>query len=192
MHNEEIEKAVLFHIIFSDEQCDLSEKDFTNHLHKKIIKAINELKSKKEIISIMTIADLIGDNKADMLTYLSDLGQYVFNTDFDTAYYMLKKYTKKREVYELAKEIMIDVGNEDDIDVFIEKNINQMEKIVLQTEKDLTFSEQINETLKKIETRVASKDKDKSLFTGIFELDRLTDGLHGSELTVIGARPRSW
>ena len=104
-------------------------------------------------------------------------------------YYMLKKYTKKREVYELAKEIMIDVGNEDDIDVFIEKNINQMEKIVLQTEKDLTFSEQINETLKKIETRVASKDKDKSLFTGIFELDRLTDGLHGSELTVIGARP---
>ena len=47
MNDEEIEKAVLFYIIFKNELFDLSEKDFTNQCNKKIINAINELKAKQ-------------------------------------------------------------------------------------------------------------------------------------------------
>ncbi len=35
MNDEEIEKAVLFYIIFKNELFDLSEKDFTNQCNKK-------------------------------------------------------------------------------------------------------------------------------------------------------------
>lgn len=192
MNNEEIEKAVLFYIIFSEEQCDLSEKDFAKPIHQKIIKAINQLKANKETISIITIANLVDDKTQNLLTYLSDLGQFVFNTSFDTAYRILKDYTKKREVYKLASDLIIDVIKADEIDNLIEDNISKLEKIELQTEKDLSFTEQVSETLKKIEKRIANNEKDKTLFTGIFDLDKLTDGLHNSELTVIGARPRCW
>lgn len=192
MNNEEIEKAVLFYIIFSEEQCDLGEKDFAKPIHQKIIKAINQLKTNKETISIITISNLVNDNEVNLLNYLSDLGQYVFNTSFETAYRLLKEYTKRREVYKLATDLVIDVMKAPEMDSLIEDNISKLEKIELQTEKDLSFTEQVHETLKKIEKRVATKERDKSLFTGIFELDGLTEGLHGSELTVIGARPRSW
>lgn len=192
MSNEEIERIVLFYIIFKDEQCDLSEKDFSKPIHQKIIKAINHLKSKKEDVSLITISNLVDGTEENLLSYLSDLGEYIFNTSFDTAYKILKDYTKKREVYKLARDLVVDVINEKEIDNLIEENISKLEKIELQTEKDLSFTEQVSETLSKIEKRITSKEKDKSLFTGIFKLDELTDGLHGSELTVIGARPRSW
>ena len=191
MNNEEIERIVLFYIIFKDEQCDLSEKDFSKPIHQKIIKAINVLKAKKEEVSLITISNLIDGTEENLLSYLSDLGEYIFNTSFETAYKILKDYTKKREVYNLARDLVVDVINETEIDNLIEENISKLEKIELQTEKDLSFTEQVTETLNKIEKRITSKDKDKSLFTGIFQLDKLTDGLHGSELTVIGARPRS-
>jgi replicative DNA helicase len=190
MSNEEIEKAVLFYIIFKDEQCDLSEKDFSKIIHQKIIKAINSLKAKKENISIITIANLVDEDNGTLLNYLSDLGQYIFNTSFDTAYKILKEYTKKREVYKLATDLVVEVINTKEVDNLIEENISKLEKIELQTEKDLSFTEQVNETLEKIEKRILDKEKRVKLFTGIFKLDGLTDGLHGSELTVIGARPR--
>ena len=36
------------------------------------------------------------------------------------------------------------------------------------------------------------KGTDYSLYTGITDLDNITCGLHRQELTIIGARPRSW
>ena len=48
MSDEEIEKAVLFYMIFQKEPFSLSEKDFINPTNKKIIKTINKLNSQKE------------------------------------------------------------------------------------------------------------------------------------------------
>ena len=119
MNDEEIEKAVLFYIIFKNELFDLSEKDFTNQCNKKIINAINELKARKEEISMLTIQSKIDSDSSKVLKYLSELGNYIYKTNAQTAYEMLKDKTKKRELLELAKNIQKEIEQIEDVDVFI-------------------------------------------------------------------------
>ena len=193
MSDEEIEKAVLFYMIFHGEECTLTDKDFFNPIHKKIINAINELKAKKEEISVITINNTIRSTDSTVLAYLANLADSIFfQTTFDTAYKILKKYTKKRQVYQVAQVIESEIKDIDEIDIYTEKLISKLQQIEAQTEKDESFSNQLINTLNFIEDKIRQPQEDYSLYTGFFDLDALTDGLHNGELTVIGARPRCW
>ena len=191
MSDDEVEKAILFYMIFQGEECTLSEKDFFNPIHKKIIQAINELKSKKEKVSIITLNNRIQTTDSSIITYLSKLGDYISFTEFDTAHKLLKKYTKKRQIQLLSKVIDIEIKDVDEVDTYVEKIISKLQKIEFQTGKDESFSNQLINNLNLIEKKLQEKTEDYSLYTGFFDLDALTDGLHNGELTVIGARPRN-
>lgn len=186
MYDEEIEKAVLFYMIFQDELFELSEEDFVNATHQKIIRAINTLKAKKTEISMLTINDEIQEKS--MLEYLAFLGDYISKTKAETAYKILKDYTKQRQAFNLAKEIQKEIRNTENVDVYIEKTISKLQRIQMQTEKKESFINQVVTTAQIIEKNVI-KQEDYSLYTGFFDLDGLTDGLHNGELTVVGARP---
>lgn len=188
MFDEEIEKAVLYYMIFEKEQFNVTEKDFINIKNKKIISAINELKLKKEEISILTIRDKIKEKSNELLRYLANLGEYISTTSSETAYKILKEYTKKREIFNLAKQIQSEIQTIDKSDIYIEKTITRLQKIEYQTEKEEKFLEQVVKTAEEIEKKIVEK-KSYDFYTGFFDLDALTDGLHQGELTVIGARP---
>ena len=189
MADEEIEKAVLYYIIYEQEEFNLTEKDFVNINNKKIIKAINELKAKEQEISILAINNKISDNKkGNQLKYLSDLGEYVKTTTAEAVYKVLKENTKKREVFELSRRIENEVIKTENIDIDIEKYIAELQKIEAQTEKEESFIDLVSKTAKLIEENI-NKKRDYDFYTGFFELDALTDGLHRGELTIIGARP---
>ena len=189
MADEEIEKAVLYYIIYEQEEFNLTEKDFVNINNKKIIKAINELKAKEQEISILAINNKISDNKkGNQLKYLSDLGEYVKTTTAEALYKVLKENTKKREVFELSRRIENEVIKTENIDIDIEKYIAELQKIESQTEKEESFIDLVSKTAKLIEENI-NKKRDYDFYTGFFELDALTDGLHRGELTIIGARP---
>lgn len=190
MFDEEIEKAVLYYMIFEREQFDLTEKDFINETNKRIIKAINDLKAKNNEISLLTIQNQIDNRNKNILAYMTDLGQYIHKTSSQTAYEILKKYTKQREVFELGKNIQLEIRDEENIDIYIEKIISELQKIEFQTEKEENFVQLVSKTASLIEKNI-NKKKDYDFYTGFFDLDALTDGLHGGELTIIGARPRS-
>lgn len=190
MIDEEIEKAILFYIIFDNEEFDLTQKDFTNKENKKIIKAINELKAKKEEISMLTIKNKIDATNQEILIYLSNLGQYTYQTKPYTAYKILKDKTKKRELLELTRQIAKQIKDIENIDIYIEKVIGKLEKIQSQTQEEETFVELVSKTADLIEKNI-NKKKNYDFYTGFFELDSITDGLHEGELTIIGARPRS-
>lgn len=147
MYDEEIEKAVLYYTIFENQQSNIAEEDFIIPTHQKIIKAINELKVEKEEITILTVNNKIVDNSSQTLEYIANLGNYISNMSFNTAYQLLKKYTKKRQIFNLAKEIQMEVREQEEIDVYAEKTIAKLQKIEFQAEKENNFVEQISSTL---------------------------------------------
>ena len=64
----------------------------------------------------------------------------------------------------------------------------------LKTRQKDTENEMVNimiETVKDIEEKY-HKRNDYSYRTGYVDLDRVIEGLHEQELTIIAARPRSW
>lgn len=184
----DIERTMLYYIIFEQQEFILSEKDFTDKTNQKIIKAINELRAKKEEISILSIKNRINSKSSTILKYLSNLGEYSYKTNVDSVYKMLKENTKKREVLALTKVIQEELKEIEDADIYIEKIISKLQKIEFQTEKEETFVNLVVRTAKLIESNI-NKKKNYDLYTGFFDLDALTDGLHEGELTIVGARP---
>lgn len=187
MYDNEIEKAILYYMIFQEEEFNITEVDFVNVVNQKIIKAINELKARKEEVSILAISTKVKDEK-DIINYIATLDDYIATSTPETIYKILKEYTKKRQAFRLSREIQETVKNAENIDIYIEKIIKQLQNIEFQTEKEVDFKEQIIKTIQDIENNI-NKTEDRSLYTGYFDLDSLTDGLHNGEFTVIGARP---
>ena len=188
MADEEIEKAILYYVIFAKEQFELSEEDFVSLKNKEIIRAINELRLRKEDISILAIQSRINGKPGEVLNYLARLGDYTYMLDPEKAYTMLKDYTKKRQIFRMAQQIQASISNQENPNMYIEQIIQNLQKIEFQNKEDESFTKQICKTIESIEKNI-NKEKDYSYYTGFFDLDSMTDGLHPGELTVIGARP---
>ena len=188
MYDEEIEKAVLYYIIFKNEELDIEESDFINMKNKLIAKAIEELKLEKEDISILSVQSKIKGNQKQILEYISNLGNNIYGIRVEGCYNRLKELSKKRKVFELAQSILANVTEEENIDIYIQDCIDKLNNIEKINTKEKTFIEQIAETTSEIEKNYNNRN-DYSLYTGIFDLDKLTCGLHNQELTIIGARP---
>ena len=71
MYDEEIEKTVLYYIIFENEPVEVNEQDFFMKKHKQIIKAIEELKRKKQEVNILSIKNTIQGKDVEILKYIS-------------------------------------------------------------------------------------------------------------------------
>ena len=188
MYDEEIEKTMLYYLIFEQEEYLLDEEDFTSERNKKIIKAINELKAEKNEVSMLSIKSKIKANKKQVLDYIVSLSEYVRTTNPDTVYNILIELSKKRKILKLLQEKIIEIANSENVDILAEETIKQINSIERVNEKEKTFLEQVIETTEKIEKSV-SEGQDYSLYTGIRDLDDRICGLHKEELTIIGARP---
>lgn len=192
MYDEEIEKTVLYYVIFEKEELNLSEKDFFLQKNKQIFTAIQELKAKKEEINLLSIKQKIKSESKEILKYLTDLADFVYGTSINYAYKELKRLSKKRELLRISKEIMKKVNAKEEIEVYIEQIIKELGDINQEGEKEKSFLEMLIETSDLIDKKIKEGSKfDNKYLTGIFDLDKATNGLHEEEFTVIGARPRN-
>jgi replicative DNA helicase len=190
MYDEEIEKAILFGIIFDEADYQIEIDDFMNSRNKKIANAIIELRKNKEDISMLSIQSKIKANQTQVLEYLAHIGNYYTKgTNLDELYNELKKMTKKRKIFELANKIMQEIEKED-VDVYSEKIIKKIQDINKEEEKEKDFISKLSDATIDLENKWKNQD-DYSLYTGISDLDKILCGLHNQELTIIGARPRS-
>lgn len=183
MYDEEIEKAVIYYMIFENEELEVDESDFVDKRNKEIVRVIKELKEKKEIVSMLSVRERSGVG----LEYLSKLGDYIFGTNAEIAYDKLIEFSKKRKIYNLAKKVINEIENEE-ADIYAQKIIESINKIVDRKQEEKTFVTKILETTVEIEKNCRNSS-DYSLYTGLLDLDNIICGLHNQELTIIGARP---
>lgn len=193
MYDEEIEKTVLYYIIFEKEQVNVNEDDFFITKHKQIIKAIQELRKKQEEINIISIKNKIKGKDTEILKYIGLIAESQFGSSINYAYKELKRLSKKRKILEISNEMREKVKDEPEIEIYIEKLIKELNEINQEGEREKTFLDIVCETSDLIEKkRIEGINFDYKYFTGIFDLDKVTNGLHEEELTIIGARPRRW
>lgn len=188
MNDEELEKAMLYYLIYEQEDYVLDETDFAFEKNKKIIKAINELKAEKKEISIISLQSKISANNKQVIEYLTSLSEYVYATTADYIYNQVIELSKKRKLMELLQKSITELMEAENIDIFMQDKIKQINKIAEINEKEQTFVEQVVETSTEIEKNTLQKP-DYTLYTGITDLDKMICGLHKQELTIIGARP---
>lgn len=188
MSDEELEKAMLYYLIYEQEDYVLDETDFAFERNKRIIKAINELKAEKKEISIISLQSKISANNKQVIEHLANLNEYVYATTADYIYNQVIELSKKRKLMELLQKSITELMEAENIDIFMQDKIKQINKIAEINEKEQTFVEQVVETSTEIEKNTLQKP-DYTLYTGITDLDKMICGLHKQELTIIGARP---
>ena len=192
MNDEEIEKIVLYFIIFEKEPLQIEEKDFTTTRNKLIANAIIQLRKEKQDVSMIKVKEKIKRNQQQVLEYLTTLGENILGVTAEFAYEQLKNLTRKREIFAFDKNILANIENKDDANIYVQDCIKELNKISSDDniEND-NLMNQVVETVNEIQNNWQNRG-DRSLYTGIYDLDNLTGGLHNKELTIIGARPRSW
>lgn len=187
MYDEEIEKAVLYYIIFQKADYLIEESDFVNSRNKKIAKAIIQLRKEKKEISILSIQSSIKANHTEVIQYISELGNNIYGSDSDTVYNKLIQLSAKRKLFNVLQKGIAEIQNEE-ADIYIQKLIKELNKIARGQEKEETFMDKIVQATEDLEKKYNNQN-DYSLYTGLYDLDDLTCGLHNQELTIIGARP---
>lgn len=190
MYDEEIEKAVLYYIIFQNADYMIEESDFINGRNVRIVKAINQIRKEKKEISMLTVQSYIKANQSEVLEYIANLGNNIYGADADNIYSKLIRLSEKRKMYNLLQKAIVEL-QEEEADIYSQKLIAELNKITEREEKDKTFTEKIAEATEDLEKKY-NNQSDYSLYTGLYDLDDMTCGLHNQELTIIGARPRRW
>lgn len=187
MYDEEVEKAVLYYIIFQNADYQIDESDFVNGRNIRIAKAIMQLRKEKKEISMLNVQSLIKANQTEVLQYISKLGDNVYGANEDNTYMKLIKLSEKRKLFNLLQKAIGEIQDEE-ADIYSQKLIKQLNEITQREEKEKTFTEKIAEATIDLEKKY-NNQSDYSLYTGLYDLDDMTCGLHNQELTIIGARP---
>lgn len=187
MYDEEVEKAVLYYIIFQNADYQIDESDFVNGRNIRIAKAIMQLRKEKKEISMLNVQSLIKANQTEVLQYISKLGDNVYGANEDNTYMKLIRLSEKRKLFNLLQKAIGEIQDEE-ADIYSQKLIKQLNEITKREKKEKTFTEKIAEATIDLEKKY-NNQSDYSLYTGLYDLDDMTCGLHNQELTIIGARP---
>lgn len=175
---------------------ELNVEDFYYKTNQKIFELIKELKDKEQNIDLVSIRT-IGINKkyngqALLETVVSITDTLPFSCNIENTFRIIKSLSMRRKIQEVAKKIIkeaeqVDI-EKDDLDV---KNAAIQEFLNLKTtqkNEEKEMSDVMLETVQDIEKKYKKRD-DYSYRTGYLDLDRIIEGLHEQELTIIAARP---
>lgn len=204
LYSEEVEQNILgCMLVFED--CiryvkEIETDEFYTVLHRKIFEIIKELEEKDnpvDLLSVKEIGKVKGLDDKKLLSYLAKITSEVV-TSASIEYYIskLKNYATRRKIIKASQKI---VSNMYEINSDIEAE--EIKKDAMQAISDIKVNSKSNdeenemknviaESMRDIENKYHKRD-DYKYHTGLFELDKVTDGLHEQELTLIAARPRS-
>jgi replicative DNA helicase len=200
LYDEDAERAILGSlIVYPDIQKPITARLTTDDFYLQ-----------KHKIIYQTIADLVHQGKTPNLHILKDAlerqGQldavggtgYLFQISDESvppeiAYQIvdiLEEKTRSRKAFEKTQEILDKIKNKINPDEIIEEALRDFKGLLKDNKANIeTFKSALKNHLKEINEILKNPNVIRGLPSGFYELDRLTSGFHGGELTVIGARP---
>lgn len=201
LSSQEAEENIITSILVNQENHkyidQIEVKDFYYKTNMKIFELIKELKEKDETIDMLTVKEY-GVNKKkydgiNLLTTMANMtNNLVYIENIEKYIKILKNFSMKRKIYALSKSICEEIQeidiNKDEIEI---KNDVIQKYMSLKTTDKVKENEMSNvmvETVKDIEQKYMKRD-DLRYRTGYLELDRIIEGLHEQELTIVAARP---
>ena len=187
MNQEDNEKAMLFYLIH-DAPYEMYEEDFNSEINKKIIRKINELKRAKKEINEQILADCLEKEIPDAISYIFRLVDYSIGRTAETKYNLIIGATKRKKLRLLMIDGQDKLAKGEESSKVEQEIIEEIRKIDSREIHEKTFLEQLSGAIQQMEENYNHR-RDYSLYTGFYNLDNMICGLHGGELSILGARP---
>lgn len=197
---KEAEENVIAEIIIDETNLryieELSEEDFYYNTNKRIFEILKELKSKEKTIDFITIKEAGVSKKyngnAIIETLVEITDSLPFARDIENTIKIIKNLSMKRKIQSVIQKISKSI-----VEIDIDKEENEVKNEVVQEFLNLKTTQRNDtnemadimvETVNDITNKYNKKD-DYSYRTGYLDLDKIIEGLHEQELTIIAARP---
>lgn len=203
LYSEDVEQNILGCMLVFKE-CNryiknIEVEDFYIEINKTVFRLIKELKQEEKNIEILSVKEFAKSkklNEQEIFNYLIKITSNIITTSTIEHYIkILKNYSVRRNIVNKSRELIDSMYK-----ISSEEEAEEIKKNAIETITDIKTSN-INikennmktvmlEAIEDIENKYRNRD-DNRYKTGFFELDKVTDGLHEQEFTIIAARPRS-
>lgn len=201
LYSEDVEQNILGCMLVFDENHryikKIEEEDFAIGIHRTIFKLIQELDKEEKPIEILSVKEKAKNNnlnEKEIFNYLIKItSNLITSSTFEFYLKKLKNYSVRRKIIKKSRELMqsmYEFNSEEEAEEIKKNAINTITDIKINdidTSSD-DMNEVMTESFKDIENKYANRN-DNKYKTGFFELDKVTDGLHEQEFTIIAARP---
>ena len=202
LYSEEVEQNILGCMLV-DADCvklvkDIDVEDFYITLHRNIFESIKQLFENENPVDIISVKELLKIKKnitnPAILKYLVKITETVV-TSASINYYItkLKNYSIRRNVVNRSQKIinqMYQINSDVEAEEIKKEAIQMLTDIKIGNygSQNVDMVDVMAQTMEDIENKYNKRD-DYKYHTGFFDLDKVTDGLHEQELTLIAARP---
>jgi replicative DNA helicase len=205
-HSPEAEQGVLGCVLLSPNECmgecieklkDAGQQVFYDLRHQTIYEHLSAMYDAREAIDVITLQQRLKDKQLleqiGGIAYLSQLQDSVPSAA-NLSYYLeiVQEKFLLRRMITTCTEV---VGRVYDYEGDVEMLLDEVEKEILRINESRAQSttssvkELVGKAILTVENYFGRQGTLNGLGTGFSDLDRMTDGLHGSEMIVIAARP---
>ena len=200
-HSIEAEQALLGCLLIDvriqvEVSAFLDEKDFYVESHKYIYSAMEKIIKDNKVVDFVTITDMLEKNaeleKAGGIEYITELTNVMPSAaNYQRYLDIVKRDSMLRDLIKGGTEIIKECETSMDSD----DALARAEKIIYDISNSADTSEivKINSVIPEVMNKFDQLSKNKSAYHGIktnFKgLDALLNGLHGSDLIILAARP---
>ena len=200
-HSVEAEQALLGCLLLDPQiQVEvasfLREDDFYAESHKRIYNAMMNIIKENKPVDLVTLSDNLDKNgeleQVGGLEYIAELTNVIPSSANYVHYQdIVRRDSTLRKLISGSADIISDCKNSTDM----RSSLNFAEKTVfdIADKQDAKSMETIGAILPEVVSKLDELTKDKSKYRGISTgykmLDRLTKGLHKSDLIILAARP---
>lgn len=201
-NNQDAEKSVLASMLMSKyalQKCtdSLIKEEFYNDNHSKIFEAMKSLNDKGIIVDITTLSAELDRQKVlkqvGDIDYLSELNNFIPSAaNVDEYINIVESNYLLRRMISVTTKITNDCYNSTLSVADILDGASREVCNIAQSQRGSEFrniQEVLSSTQRNIEELVKNQKAVTGTSTGFNEIDKVTAGLHGSELTILAARP---